>query len=427
MRHHSTFIILLLLLAGAGRTQAGITDSLWTVWNSSRADSLRFDALGRLSWALMFEQPDSALTVAQLLYERAGEKEDRRAQAMALTYQGIAYTTLGNQFAARQSYLEMHELYTLVGDRRGVAGACLNLGALHHGQGERAKAVDWYAKGVVIFEELGDKRGMASAYNNLSGLYNELGDTTSAMAYARRCVAINEELGDMRAIAGIKGNMGLMRMEAGDLAAAMMLLRGSLSTRRAIGDPSGEAHVLHDIGEAHRRSGALDSARWYFERSIAMRERLKDEPGLVLTRTSLGYLALGLAHHEEAAALCGEAGAVARDLGLMPLERKACDCLYKAVKALGREKEALAAFERYSALGDSIEQGDSEKRLRQMEFARQVVQDSLARAEKERLVQADKERSAARRPFILGGGGLAVIIAVLAARRRRRRRAEQGG
>ena len=418
----SAFLLLLVTSCVRGAS----TDSLWNVWNSTAADSVRFKALGRMSWALMFSRPDSALGIAQLLYEQAGMKEDRRSQAMALTYQGIAYAGLGNHFAARQSYLEMRELYDLVGDRRGVAGACLNLGALHQEQGQRENAVHWYTQGITIFEELGDKRGLALAFNNVSGLYNELGDTASAIAYAQRCLAINQDLGDRRAIAGIIGNIAQMRMEAGQLGEAMELFRSSLSVRLALGDSSGQAHVLHDIGEAHRRGGALDSARWYFERSDGIRERLRDEPGLILTRTSMGYLALGTGAQAEARERCGEAAASARDLGLMPLERKACDCLYKALKGLGDEQGALAAFERFTALGDSIEQAGAEKQLQQLEFKRQVIQDSLAKVAA--LQQADAERtsSRARRPLFIGGGATVALVAALAARRRRRKRMSQG-
>ena len=51
------------------------------------------------------------MSLALLMYEQAGEKEDRAHQAMALTYQGIAYNVLGNHFAAHESYTQMLDLY----------------------------------------------------------------------------------------------------------------------------------------------------------------------------------------------------------------------------------------------------------------------------------------------------------------------------
>jgi len=51
------------------------TDSLWRVWsNPGLPDTVRYHALGALSWANMFTRTDSALSLALLMYERSGEK-----------------------------------------------------------------------------------------------------------------------------------------------------------------------------------------------------------------------------------------------------------------------------------------------------------------------------------------------------------------
>ncbi|MBK9760001.1 MAG: hypothetical protein IPO90_08540 [Flavobacteriales bacterium] len=57
-------------------------------------------------------------------------------------------------------------------------------------------------------------------------------------------------------------------------------------------------------------------------------------------------------------------------------ERNACDCLYKAYKALGRGSDAPIYHERYTALGDSLRSGEVEKQLQRLEFKRKVLADS---------------------------------------------------
>lgn len=409
-----------LVLACAG-AQAQNTDSLWRVWNDpERADSVRFQALGRMAWANMFTRTDSALSLSLLLYERGGEDRDRKAQAMALTYQGIAYNVLGNHFAARESYTQMLDFYQQLGDRRGMAGAFNNLGALYHDQGDHLAAIGWYGKSIAAFEELRDDKGRAAAYNNISGIYSELGDTARAFDYAYKCLALHEAGGDKRAAANTLGNIGLIHLEKGSPDEALRVLFRCLRMKAIVGDGASEAKTFHDIGEAYRRLGELDSAFHWLSSALTAQLLLKDESGEASTRTSIGFVELDRADPAAAAGSCGKAQAIARDLHLRTVERNACDCLYKAAKAQGDDRAALAHFERYTALTDSLHAEDVRKGLERIEFNRSVMADSLRRAEAMAGAEAagPKDR---RAPWLIGGG-LAAAIAAVAARRKRRSR-----
>ncbi len=395
------------------------TDSLWRASNDAGLpDSSRFQALGKLAWAHMFTDTDSSLSLALLMYERAGEKEDRKHQAMALTYQGIAYNVMGNHFAANESYTQMLDLYQQLGDRRGMAGAFNNLGALYHDQGDPLSAIGWYGKSIAVFEELGDDKGRAAAYNNISGIYNELGDTARAFDYAYKCLALHEASGDKRSAANTLGNIGLIHLEKGSPELALRVLKRSLELKAASGDGASEAKAFHDIGEVYRRMGKLDSAFQWLNNALTGQVALKDESGQASTYASIGFVDLDRQDPKAAAAACGKALAIARDLRLRSIERNACDCLYKAAKALGDDRSALVSFERFTALTDSLHAEDVRRGLDRIEFNRSVMADSLRRAEAKALADAPKGGGHRTAWFI--GGGLVVAIAAFAANRRRK-------
>lgn len=415
-------LLALCLFSGGVPVQAQVVDPLWAVWSdTTRSDSERYDALGKAAWARMFTEPDSALSLALLLYEHASEKPDRRSQAMATTYQGIAYSVLGNHFAARGCYHQMIELYSAIGDQRGVAGAYNNLGALYHELGDPAQAVGWYAKSIPVFEDLGDAKGMASVYNNLSGIYNERGDTTNALFFARKCLELNSTTGDARAMANTISNIGLVYMEAGSLERAMEWLQRSLLEKERSGDEPGKAKTIHDIGETYRRMGRLDSAAIQFERSMAIRERLHDEAGIILSLTSQGFLDLDLGKPQHALVPCERARSMARELDMLTKERNACDCLYRAYKALGRGTDALVHFERFTALGDSLHAEEVDKQLRQLEFDRLVMADSLQRRTARMTSELQAEQASGQRSrWVMVAVALLLLGGLVFGLRRRR-------
>lgn len=403
-------------------TAAGKTDSLWSVWNdAAKPDSVRLQALGRTAWALMPSDPDSALSLALLLYDEASAREDRSSRILALNHQGVAYSMIGNYYAAHVAYEQMLEMGTEAGDKKTVAGAHINLGVIQQEQGNTGKALEHYRQSVTVFEALGDERSLTSVYNNIAGIYHELGDTAAALGYTHKCMDIYRKQGDERALSSAMGNLGLVYMEQGMHARAAAELGGALTMKRSIGDKGGEAKVLADLGELHRRTGQLDSALVFLQQSRALREELRDEQGLAATFTSMGFALIDAGRPNEAAEQCAKADAIAKDLGLRTQERAACDCLYKSSKAMGRNDDALRYHERLTALADSLRADDLEQQLDQLEFKRQLMSDSLRNVEAALREQLAKEAGATgAKPWLVGGGLAAVVAAAVAARRRRR-------
>lgn len=417
----------LLAVVPITRICAQNTDSLWTVWNDAQAaDTARMDALGKLAWARMFSDADSALSLAMLLKETATAKQDRKYQALSLNHEGVAYTVLGNYYAAHVSYQQMLELNESRGDKKGIGGAHINLGVIYQEQGDNLRALHHYAKSVEVFEALGDKRSLATVYNNIGGIYNEQGDTAQAFNYMRKSMDIHKSSDNQRAYSSALGNMGLVYMEQGLMDKALALFNESLALKKGLGDKAGMAKSLHDLGELYRRHGPLDSAYACLKRSMSLREELGDEQGLAATYTSMGFYDIDKHYMAEAIGWCMKGYTLARDLGLRSHERNACECLYKANKALG-DNDAFFYHERWAALGDSLRSAEVAEQLKGMEFKRLVLADSLTKvaAELKARLQKEQRTSDVRKKMLWGGGLVVPVIAVAVAMRRRRARKAQ--
>lgn len=383
-------------------------DSLLRIWqDTERPDNLRMKAAGEALRTLVYEHPDSALRLAMDLGDEAVAHGDRRRQAFALNFKGMAYMLMGNFYPAVVAYREMLALYQELDDRRGVAGAHSNLGAVFHQQGDLVRALEHYERCVPEFEALGDRRGQAIVASNLSGIHREMGDTASARRTMERLLRDAAAAGDASGLAGAYGNLGLLAQDRGALRTALALYQAGLRHRSTLGDRSGRALLQHDIGDVYRLLGRPDSARRWIEASIALRDSIGDEPGAALALVSLGLLALDLDRPQEAVTCCGRAAATALDLQLRSVEEKACACLEQACARTGDRACVDRNRERRAVLNDSLQRQQARDLLARIEFRRELVADSLRNASGGTARKDPGGRDAMYWPWALGAAVLA--------------------
>lgn len=357
-------------------------DSLIAVWqDDARPDSARMRAAGEALRTLIYQDPDSALTLAMALQELATARRNLPRQAFALNFKGMAYVLTGNHYAAVMAYREMLGIYGSLKDQRGIAGAHSNLGAVFHQQGDLLRALEQYEQCIPVFEALGDDRGRAITMNNLSGIHRELGDTARARGLMEELLRMTEASDDVSGRAGALGNLGLLAQDRGDLQGALALYRRSLMDRLRVNDRAGKAVMQHDIGEVHRLLGRTDSAQYWLSASLALRDSLGDEPGMAQVRTSLGLLALDQGDAVEARRHCEAAASTAADLQLRSVEEKACGCLVKACERLNDPDCAARAEQRRVTLNDSLARKEAQAVLDRMEFRQRMAEDSLRNAQ----------------------------------------------
>lgn len=372
--------LLAVLLSASGPLIAQ-QDSLLRIWrDEARPDTVRMHAAGETLRTLIYQDPDSALTLAMALQEFATARRDLPRQAFALNFKGMAYVLTGNHYAAVMAYREMLGIYGSLKDQRGIAGAHSNLGAVFHQQGDLLRAMEQYERCIPVFEALGDDRGRAITMNNLSGIHRELGDTTRARGLMEELLRMAEASDDISGRAGALGNLGLLAQDRGDLQGALVLYRRSLVDRLRVNDRAGKAMMQHDIGEVHRLLGRTDSARHWLAASLALRDSLGDEPGRAQVQVSLGWLALDQGDAAEARRQCEAAAASAADLQLRTVEEKACACLVKACERTGDHDCVDRNVARRAVLNDSLQRQEARAILARVEFRKSMVADSVQRA-----------------------------------------------
>ena len=438
-------------------------DSLWGVWkNESVPDSSRAKALNDIAkYVYLYSQPDSAFYYAEMAFDfsrimglkkemanalntQAGsfyvrgdfhkaleyyqlfldlseEISDKKSMAKALNNMGVMYSNLGEFAAAMKYHRQSFEIKEEISDKSGMAGAMNNIGLIYMNHGDYPKALNHFQRSLEIKEEFSDKRGIGQILNNIGLIYMRQGDYLEAEKCFNRSLNICKELSDKKGVAGILSNIGLIYMNQKDYIRALDFYMQSLLIQEEISEKKGMASTFNNIGEIYLNQEDYTNAMEYFQESLKIYEEISDKRGLAGISTNIGRIYNLKDNHSQAILWCDKGLQLAKEVSILAEQKNACECLYDAQKALGNANEALEYHEQITLLNDSLQAEETSRKLQQMEFARQMLADSLLREKEKLSIQLAHEeevrnKNRVRNIFIFSA--ILLLIGALAIHRR---------
>jgi len=410
------FLSLSLLLQNKPLRAQGL-DSLFGVWNDvSQTDSIRLNALGTIARnGFLFSKPDSAFYYAQMQYDFASKSGIKIEMANALNTQAGSFYVRGNNAKALDYLNRSLVISKKIGDKKGLTKSIGNVGLIYAAQDNYPKALGYYLQSLKIWEEIGDKKGIATTLNNIGNIYQEQSDFPKALDYYHRSLENQEAIGDTKGISASLNNIGTIYQEQGKYAEAINNFERSINIQEKIGNQKGIASALSNLGNIYGEKGELTEALEYYRKSLHIREAIGDKKGMAISYNGLGITFNRREEYSNGLIECLKGLELAEEVGAFLDQKFACQCLYDAYKALNQGNEALVYLEKMQIITDSLNSEETSKNLQQMEFAKQVYQDSVVTAEKERLIdEAHKEevqKQNKTRNILAIGGGVILLLA----------------
>ncbi|HLP92918.1 MAG TPA: tetratricopeptide repeat protein [Saprospiraceae bacterium] len=416
MRSFFLYIFLCLFFRTAAQSDP---DSLWHVWNDHTLhDTSRLKALQGYAWSKMYSNPDSTAVLARLGMDYARSIGNLAWQGKAFNTLGASHHVKGEYAHALNYYQNSLNILQQVGELKAAASIYNNVGLIYREQGDIQKALGFYQKYLEIGQKLQNKEILSAAYNNLGLLYNDHGSHNQALGYFRQAYDLAVETKDTYGQALAYNNIGAAYYGQEQYARALEEYQKSLELRFKINDVRGIGLMYNNIGLIYKDTKEYDKAREYFEKALGIQQKLDDKLGLSNAYYSLGSLLLDTKQYAQAMKWCQKGLAIGEEIGAIRQIRNQCNCLYEAHKGLGDNREALEWYEKFMQYNDSLHKEETSMRLEQMEFAKQVMADSLGR-EEEKLKMEVLHREEVRRKdrltnilVILGLLVLTIAIAV---------------
>ncbi|WP_394973945.1 adenylate/guanylate cyclase domain-containing protein [uncultured Croceitalea sp.] len=408
----NTACLLFILFSFSLSAQTNL-DSLLNVWNdSSKSDSLRINAFQDYIWkGFLFSQPDSALILTDTLLDFA--KNNNSVRSTALYYKGAALFIKSNYSNSLANLKESILLSKELEDKKKTANTLNLIGNIYNVQGNYPKALDHYDQSLKIKKNINDKWGIAAAMSNIGGIYSELNDSIKTREYYQLSLAIFKEINDQQGIAGSSLNYG-SALGKKDSIKKLSLYKKSLEIFKKIGDNQGVADNYTNIGNLHLVNKNYKKALYYHNKGLNIEKKIGNKQGIASSLYSLGTINLETKNYFQTIENCKKSFELSKTVGGLLLQKKACECLYETYKKLGNGNKALEYHEQVLALNDSLKSEETTKKLQQMEFAKQVLADSLLQVEKDLQIEmAHKEevrKKDKNRNLALGAGIFFLVL-----------------
>lgn len=369
------------------------TDSLWAVWSDTeKTDTARLEAIYTLSYFRYLDtDPDSAFYYAQMQYDLAESKGLKKHMASALDLQGTVYLNQGEYANALKYLLPCLKIDEELGNKVNLANSLNQIGQVYAQIAAYPKALEYFLRGLKLWEELGQNAGIAGTLNNIGILYGRQGDYDQALIYYNRSLKITEEIGDKKAVGGALINLGIAYDAKDDTVRAMEHYQRGLKICEEIGEKRFAANALSGIGGIYATRGNFLQAQDYFLRSLEIQKEIGAEGNSMANLYNLGMLNIKQKDYKAAIMWCEKGYSLSEQSGSVNRQKESCQCLYDAYKGLGNNNKAIVYLEKMGELDEQLQKEETVKKLQQMEFAKQVLADSIANAEKERVIQVAHE------------------------------------
>mgnify|MGYP000527769203 CR=1 FL=1 len=335
---------------------------------------------------------------------------------------GTALNSLGKLFKMQGKYAMAINVFNRelkynieIEDSLNTAGSFFNIGSIYVEQGMYDKALEYIKRSLIMFEGAKSERGVSLCLSNIGIIYLYQENFTEALKYCNRSLNLSTSLGLKNDVAATQNLIGNVYSDQGNYTMALDYYNQALQIAEEIVFEKLIADLLNNIGLVYSRQGDYTNALAYFHRSLKQYEQFGLKKRTSGVFTNIGDIYLSKRQYDEALKYCMQGLALAEEVNVLKDQSGPCQCIYQSYKAIGNGNMALIYMEKMKVIDDSLNAQETTQKLQQMEFAKTILQDSIAKAEEARLVQeAHQEEVAIKnrtRNMLAGGGMLLLLIA----------------
>lgn len=360
---------------------------------------------------------DSALTILARLRTQAERTSLPGWLAQAQLQSGEVYGRVGDHAMAVNYLRQALAGFTALGDTAMEAQAEFEL-AFGYKLAMRSKdAVPHNERALALYGALHDTVGMALTLNNMAAVHSDMGVRADAGQDLQRAYALLKP-GHHPELRKIITAMAQLADREGDLPRSIAYADTAVAMQEAAGDGNGAARALSYRSRAKleldRKEDALADAR--------AARRLTADPLYALDAVVAEAKALqALGRTQDALAAFGDAEHMALSIGNMGMVGMAQLRQADLLEARGDMKAAYAKLKYYTHLQDSCRMVGSVRDVTRAEmnlaFAKKQLADSLANVEARHLEARDQAlvlaRERHRSQLLLVGGAAVLLLALL--------------
>ncbi len=155
----------------------------------------RIDLINEISVVYRKTDRFKSLDYSRQAYELSVENNYLPGKAFAKKNEGVCWFFIGNGDSAILCYSEALDIYSKIGDKKGVSACYNNLGLVSQETGKYKEALNFYQRSIDIDASLNDEIGVAITKENMADIYIYQGNARSALKLTNECIKIYSDQG----------------------------------------------------------------------------------------------------------------------------------------------------------------------------------------------------------------------------------------
>lgn len=242
-----------------------------------------------------------ALIFVLFLASCGGTKEvivpDHISAGSVQTDKGMPFYERGCYARALDHFYRANELYTAIGDSRGMAMSANNIGVVYRAMGEAAAAIPFFEDALRMYRSSGNQEDVRQTLSNLAAAQVDTGDYGSAGKNIDEALKIRIGRKPFVPAMTVKG---ILLAKQGDVKGAEAMFKEALDNidRR---NPAGAAAANYAMGELLLGTARYKEAVPYFEKALESDRKAGFYKGIADDLTALGRCSAGIS--DDAAAV----------------------------------------------------------------------------------------------------------------------------
>ncbi len=345
----------------------GIRDYLNDL-NSAKYDTIKLEALNRLSQAYWKNNPDSAIYYANLLLKKSQDLKDLRYESFGFNDLGVSYFMISDFTKSLKYYLKSIELKEKNNDEIGVGSSCNNLGLVYYRLGDYKKALACYLKSAKICEKFKDYKKLGNSYNNIANVYIDVRNFKDAEAYLVKALFLKKKYSDSTSIASGYSNLGGFYRGQSREVKAQYYFNLAKDIYEQTNDYVDLAGVYTNLGYGYNNTKDFPNAKICFDKALVFALRLKDSSLICSINIDLAVYFVLTNNFTKAIDFGSQAYSYAKQTNALPLQKEALEILSRAYEKTGKMDKAFLNQKLLYSVKDSLVSSEKYK-----EFAAQEL------------------------------------------------------
>lgn len=346
---------------------------------------------------------DSAIYAYQLALEQYKSLRGKsRDMANTLNNLGLLFMDRGKFDQALKNFNEAISLYDSLDSKgRGLANTYNNIGNIYKSQGSYPNALDYYLRALKVLEEENDQSdGYANVLMNIGIIYENQEDKEKALEYYNKARRAFEAISDQSVgLTTLLNNIGNIYKSDKEYEEALEYYHKALSMQKKMGEKSkGTSESYLNIANVQEIQKNYSEAEKNYQKALSIQQSIEDQNGISNSLQYLGAFYIKQDRYQKGIDYCNKSYDIAKKIGTLELEIKACNCLSKGFEKIGNHREALKYFKLYVENTENLLSKENTRAITQKamqyEFDKIQYQDSLNRAAEEKkkeLLQTEKD------------------------------------